>query len=171
MWHNIDKKKVILLAVLAAAIVFLITLSTPKNCRSDISCFDQKAVKCSKAEVNSFSNENKYHYEIIGKKSGVCIIDVKLLELAPTRTSEMKRALEGKSMACSLPLKILGKQSITKIENLNDMCSGQLKEATLQLTIDKMYEIIVQNIGPIATQFQRGLAVPVNKSNASNSSL
>lgn len=171
MWYNIGKKKVILLAVLALAIVLLIILSTSKNCESEISCFDQKAAKCSKAEVKAFSNENKYSYEIIGKKSGACIIDVKLLELAPTRTFEMKKALEGKSMTCSIPLKILRKQSITKIENLNDMCSGQLKEATLQLTIDKMYEIIVQNIGPIATQFQRGLAVPANRSNISNSSL
>ncbi len=170
MWYNLDKKKVVLLVVLALAIIILILLSTPKDCNSEISCFDQKAAKCSKAEVTAFSNENKYFYEIIGRKSGKCIVEVKLLELAPTRTSEMKKALEGKAMTCSIPLNNLRQKSITKIENLNDMCSGQLKEATLQLTIDKMYEIIVQNIGPIATQFQQGLKLATT-TNQTNSSL
>ena len=170
MLYNLDKKRVVLLAVLAIAIVILIMLSIPKNCGSDASCFDANAAKCSKAKASAFSKENLYSYEITGSKAGSCIIKVKLLQLGPERTPEMKKALEGKSMICSVPLKILRKQSITSIENLNDLCSGQLKEATLQLTIDKMYEIIVQNIGPIATRFQKGLAIS-NTSSISNSSL
>ncbi len=170
MLYNLDKKKVVLLVVLAVAIVILIILSISKNCRSDASCFDEKAAKCSKAKATIFSKTNLYNYEVTGSKAGSCIIEAKLLQLGPERTPEMKKALEGKSMTCSVPLKILRKQPITTIENLNDMCSGQLKEATLQLTIDKMYEIIVQNIGPIATRFQKGLAVS-NTSNTSNSSL
>ena len=41
---------------------------------------------------------------------------------------------------------------ITKINNLNDYCTGQLKETILSITVEKLYEIIVKNIGNITLQ-------------------
>lgn len=154
---QVDKKKVIGLVAILIIILAVFFLSRPKNCGTDNSCFNSAAAKCSKAEVTTFNKNSEYHYEILGKKKDNCIIEATLLDLSDDQTADIQNALEGKSMKCSIPITLLQTQTIDKIENISDLCSGQLKEATLQITADKMYEIIVQNIGPIALEFQKEL--------------
>ena len=157
MKHNLDKKKVIAIVVVISIIAIIFLLSLPKNCGTDDSCFNIKTNTCSKAKVITYNNNNQYTYEVLGKRTDNCIIEVKLISLSDTQPAEIKQALEGKSMTCTISRSLLQTQTIKEVENLNDVCSGQLKEATLQITIDKMYEIIVKNIGPIAAEFQREL--------------
>ena len=155
---SIDKKKVIGILIVLAAIAVVTFISLPKNCDSDISCFDNSASKCSKAKVTTFKDDNQYMYNVLSKKKDNCLIEVRLLTLSETRPYDLKQALEGKSMTCSIPRVVLQSQTLAQISNLNDFCSGQLKEAILQITIDEMYSIIVKNIGPIAVEFRKNLA-------------
>lgn len=155
---NLDKKKVIAIVIVLVAIALVFLIIKTKNCGSDDACFNSASAKCSRAKVTTFSQENQYHYQVLGEKRDNCIIEVTLLDLSDSQPTDVQRALEGKSMTCAVPLTELQTTAVKDMENLIDMCSGQLKEANLQIAIDKMYEIIVKNIGPIALEFQRGLS-------------
>ncbi len=153
MKSKIDKKKVIALVIIVIAIVSIFFFTRSKQCNSDENCFNSYAARCSKAGVNTLNKDNTYHYEILGNKRENCIVEVTLLRLSETQPVDMKQALEGRSMSCAIPRTTLQNQTMNSIQNLNDYCTGPLKEAILEITLDKMYDLIVKNIGPIATGF------------------
>lgn len=157
MAKKLDKNKVIGVVLIVAAIIIAFFLTLSKNCKSNEECFNTAAAKCSKAKVITYSEDNKYNYEILGRKNDNCIINVKLLELSQAQPADMKQALEGRDMTCAISLENLKTKNLNQIEDLNDLCTGSLKEAYLQITIDKLYEIIVRNIGSVATEFSKGL--------------
>lgn len=159
MKSRLDKNKVIGLAIIVAAVIIVFLLTLPKNCKSNEGCFNTAASKCSKAKVTAYQGDSKYSYEILGRKQDSCIINVKLLELSQAQPAEMKQALEGRDMNCAISLEKLKTQNLKDIENINEFCTGSLKEAYLQITIDKLYEIIVRNIGSVATEFSKGLFI------------
>ena len=152
----VDKKKVIILVIILLAIVAVFFFSKPKNCESNETCFNSAAAKCSRATLNTLNQDNSYNYEILGKKGDNCLVKVSLIQVSQTQPFDIKQALEGRDMKCSIPFEKL-KVPIKEIENFNDYCTGPLKEAILELTIDRMYEIIVQNIGSVASQIKTGI--------------
>ncbi|MBS3167690.1 hypothetical protein J4216_01040 [Candidatus Woesearchaeota archaeon] len=154
MKYNVDKKKVIALVLVLVAIVIVFLLTLPKDCKNNEACFNEKAYKCSKAAVITTNELDTYRYEILGKKSNSCIIKITMLEVSNTKPVEFKQALEGRSMKCAIPQNLLLGSSIKEIKNVNDYCTGPLKEAILEITIEKLYEIIVKNIGTLATEFR-----------------
>lgn len=156
--NKVSKTKVIILLFLLVCIIGIFFFTRAKNCVNDDSCFNNYANKCSKAKVVTTNNDNKYSYEILGSKGSNCIVMVTLLNLSDSQPNDMKLALEGRSMSCAIARNDLSEgKSIKDIKNLNDYCTGSLKEAILQVTLDKMYSIIVKNIGPLATQFRKDL--------------
>lgn len=159
MRNKVDKKKVITLVVILIVIAAIFLLTKPKNCGSDDSCFNSAVGRCSKAKVNTLSDDNKYIYEILGKKGNNCIIEVTLLKLSESQPYDLKKALEGKSMKCAISTEMLQNQTIKQITNLNDYCTGPLKESILQITLDEMYDIIVKNIGPLTSNFKNRLTI------------
>jgi len=140
------------LLIVIVAIASLILITRPKNCNSDDICFNKAAAKCSIAKVVTFSNDNKYNYEILGKKKENCIIEATLLNLSNNQPKDLRDALNGRSMKCSIPVEILRNKPVKDIENLNDYCNGPLKEVILEITIEKMYDLIVRNLGKISTE-------------------
>ncbi len=157
MKNKVNKVKLIILFFIIIFIVLFFFFTKAKNCNDD-SCFDSYASKCSKAKVISPNDDNRYKYEILGRKANNCIVEVTLLNLSESQSNDMKLALEGRSMKCAIAQDLLtADKNIKDIKNLNDYCTGQLKEAVLQVTLDKMYEIIVKNIGPLATEFRKDL--------------
>ena len=150
----LDKRKVITLIVIITIIILIFLLTIPKNCKTDEECFNLKASKCSKAKVTIEKELDIYNFEILGKKADNCIIEVTLIKVSETKELELKQALEGKSMRCTISQETLKEQSIKEIDNLNEYCTGQLKEAIIQLNLDKLYEIVVKNIGSLATDFR-----------------
>ncbi|HLC85880.1 MAG TPA: hypothetical protein VJG30_01170 [Candidatus Nanoarchaeia archaeon] len=150
----VNKKKVAVLIVLIVVLGILFYINTPKKCARDYDCFSSNVVKCSKASVLSTKEDNLYFYEVLGKKQDNCIVKVRLMKLSETQSHDLRKALEGKSMSCSLPISLLESKDINSIDNLNDYCTGQLKEAILEVTLQKMYDVVVQNIGPIASQLR-----------------
>ena len=153
----LDKKKVIGIFVLFFIIINFYLFSLPKNCNYDDSCFNDAAAKCSRAKVISYKEGNEYNYEVLARKKDDCIINVKLARISEEKAEDIRSALEGKSMICSVPEETLKTKSLNEIENLNDFCTGALKEAILEVTVNGMYELVVKNIGSIAAEFNKGL--------------
>ena len=157
MASKVDKKKVIALVIILIAIAAIYFFSRPKDCGTDDNCFNSYAAGCSKAKVNTISSQNNYNYEVLGKKRDNCIIEVTLTKVSDTQPADMKQALEGRSMKCAIPRSTLETTPVNNIDSLNDYCTGPLKEAILQLTLDKMYDLIVKNLGPLSAEFAEQL--------------
>lgn len=148
----LNKRKVTIIIVLVIIIISTVIITSAKNCKSDDNCFNKATQKCSLAKVKTFNNDNLYNYKIIGKKSDNCIIEVTLVSLSESQTKDLREALNERSMTCSIPKELFQNKTIKDIDNLNDYCTGPLKEAILEITIDKMYELIVKDIGSLSTE-------------------
>ena len=150
----VNKKKVSVLILLIILLIVVIVINTPSNCKNDYYCFNDHVLECSKAKVTTVKDNSTYYYEVLSKKDDNCIVKVQLVKLSDSQSNDLKKALEGKSMLCSIPSSTLEIKDIKSISNLNDFCSGQLKEAILEVTIQKLYDVVVDNIGPIAAQIR-----------------
>ncbi len=159
----VNKKKVAVLIVLVIMLFTLFYINLPKNCEKDYeNCFSDNVSKCSKSKVLASKDDNLYRYEVVARKQDSCIVKVSLAKVSETQSLDLKKALEGKSMLCSLPMSLINTKDINSIENLNDYCTGQLKEAILEITLQKLYDVVVQNIGPVASEI-RGISGNITK--------
>lgn len=154
---RLDKKRVFVAVILTIIIIALFLITLPKNCKSNEECFNNAAAKCSKAKVSTYKNDNLYKYEVLGKKENNCLVNINLEKVSESKTVELRQALEGKRMVCVIPKETLQSKSLKEIESLTEFCTGPLKETLLQISLDKMYEIIVKNIGPIALEIEKGV--------------
>lgn len=141
----------ILIIVILLSLLYLIFLSglIKKNCDDDINCFNSKAYSCKAAAVKTAINNNLYKFVIYGPSSDRCVIRSTMLSVASGISQEIVEKLEGKSMICNIPKNLLKKESIIEIQNLISYCSGELKEGLYEVLLDKMYTLIVQNLGAI----------------------
>ncbi len=156
----LDKKKIIIILVLIVILLSLIVSTKAKNCKTNDECFNKATAQCSLAKVITKTNDNLYNYEILGKNKDNCIIEVKLLNLSDSQPKDLKEALNDRSMKCSISREFLKTKTIKDIENINDHCTGPLKEAILEVTLEKMYELVVKNLGSISKE----LANPITNS-------
>ncbi len=150
----LGKKKVVVLILLVLTLLIITIINYSKNCGYDGTCFDKQIKKCSKAKAILFSAGNEQYYEILGPKTNSCIILVKMNTISPKSSIQIKNFLEGKGMICEVPKKSLEKTLVTEVPSLSDYCTGPLKEALLQVTVEKLYEIVVKNIGSKALEYQ-----------------
>lgn len=137
------------LLVMLIVFIFFYTYATSPSFKKvcyDESCFVQSLQVCDKAIYTSSKSGNIWRYEILKQESGTCIIDVKNIVLASSDTKV--KNVQGKSMICAIPLEVAG--SYTKIEQRIEFCSGPLKEELQSIIIDKLYDYVIQNLGPIA---------------------
>jgi len=147
-----------LLLVLLLLVFFAFFYST--NCGEDDVCFLEKSKSCRPAKVLSSDGDAHYKYVIKGRHAQNCVFSVTLLDLDESSGVVLPTVLEGKSMTCSLPRELVSETRLKDIEGLSSYCSGPLKEASLEISIQKMYEIIVQNLGPlVATQFKNSASL------------
>ena len=148
MFEDSKKSKVILLIILLVVIITLFFYSKPKNCFEDYACFSSSAVNCLKASVITTNVEgHTFQYLISGTRLDSCIIDVTLLKTSDDSSYDLKSVLEGKNMRCAIPKEKLIEISIREMKDLNDFCTGQLKEAFLQITLNELYDLVVKNFG------------------------
>ena len=159
---NHFKLRLLVLSVLLLSFLLLMVLTYTKDCKTNQDCFNAKALTCSRAKAMILNQNNQFLYEIQGKKTEEaeqrCIIKITLVHLEQTATPNLRKALEGRGMLCHVPSTLLAQTPLNKIENINDYCTGPLKEVLLQLSLDKLYEVVVKNIGPIALQFSQSLS-------------
>ena len=156
------KKRLQILAALVIALLVLIVLMNARNCESNEECFNRYASKCSRATANVVAQDNVFLYEVQGKKTeeGVknCIVKVTLVRLEESATPNLKKALEGRGMLCHVPRTLLAETPLSHIENINDYCTGPLKEVLLQISLEKLYDVVVKNIGPLSLQYSQSLS-------------
>jgi len=149
-WSRTEKAKrdrkilalgIVLVILIAATIYFFFIYKA--ECKT-VSCFTQALVECKKVTFANKQATSTWFYSINGKTGSACEVYVKALEI--TSDAETKKALEGKSMICTIPPEDAGIAPESKIEN----CHGILKEGIQDQIIQKMHLFIVQNIGQIS---------------------
>lgn len=123
-----------------------------KSCKDAI-CFDEAFKKCRPARYTKIVNNNYYDYVINGKRGDNCLMKVTLKKMGSGTSLELIELFEGKSMDCKIPLTRLPVTSL-ETEHLLGYCHGLLKEAIYEQVIQKLYGLIVQNLGDIISDIR-----------------
>jgi hypothetical protein len=140
---KVSKWKIILLSLLAIAFIILIIFTFTKDCGVDQACFTEAFSTCSKASYQHSEDNNVYLYEIKGDEGNKCVLTVHLDKVGMEVTDTIKTNLENKGMLCEV-----GKETnIYNTKELNTDCTGPLKEAILQMTVERLYAVMVQTFG------------------------
>ena len=119
------------------------------NCQDSEECFNRAFFSCTKAKVIAEQNENIFKYTILEKKDDNCLVNVELIEVSSKLDDLTKQRFQDRSMNCLLPIS----EGFTT-DNLN-LCEGPLKEAIYEVTIQKMYNLLAQNLGDIISQMRQ----------------
>jgi len=145
--------------VFGVVIVYLIFFSglIKKDCKQDEECFNKVLSECKASKFIKLAENNFYEYKINGNKGSLCSMDIKLLKMGVGTPFDLVQKLEGKSMKCSIPINVLANQNFDEVGSLMNYCSGPLKEGILELIIDRMYGLIIKNIGEIAIEAREDL--------------
>ena len=118
------------------------------NCYYSEECFNRAFYECTKAKVIAYDNDNTFEYKIIEKRGDYCLVDIQILEVNPEVDQATQESFLNKDMTCLLPIE----EGFTT-DKLN-YCEGPLKEAIYELTIQKMYRLLAQNLGDIISQMK-----------------
>ncbi|RME55553.1 hypothetical protein D6777_00145 [Candidatus Woesearchaeota archaeon] len=119
-----------------------------KTC-NDNKCFNEALDHCTPAKYLKLQNLNYYKYSIMGKRGDNCLIIIELKKMAEGTALEKRTLFEGKGMECKIPDKDLEKLKSENLEGVLNYCSGPLKEAMYELIIQKLYTVIIANLGDI----------------------
>jgi len=118
------------------------------NCNDNEDCFNRAFYSCTKAKVIGEQSGNIFEYRILEKKEENCLVSVELIEVNPDLDDLTKQRFQDRSMECLLPIN----EGFTT-DNLN-LCEGPLKESIYEVTIQKMYNLLAQNLGEIISQMR-----------------
>lgn len=141
-------KKEMLLRILPIFIIILFIIaifyfSYEYDCGDNKACYDRHLQNCKKTSLSVVDEGSSFTYQILGSEKDMCKLRVTLVDMPQETTIETAQLFEGKAMECQIP-----KGSTFDTEIL-EYCSGPLKEAIYELTIQKMYNILAQSLGDI----------------------
>ena len=119
-----------------------------KNCADD-QCFLDALKECKYAKEISIRNLNYYRYTINGKDNGNCKVEVTLVKMALGTAPEKISKFEGKGMKCELPRTEINQMQALNFDSMLNYCTGPLKESMNELMIEKLYTVIIKNMGAI----------------------
>lgn len=149
-YRTLDWKFWIIVTIfLVGALFAAYELGAFKKTCTDDACFKAALDKCDYAKFLTTKNYNYYLYTIQGTSNGDCRVDVSLEKMAVGTPPEKIAQFEGKSMKCYLPKSEIAKMEAFQFENMLNYCTGPLKEEMYQLIIEKLYTIVIQNMGDI----------------------
>ncbi len=154
---NISKTRlvvyIIILSIIAGTGMYLHSFGFFKTeCGLNKLCFNDKLEDCSAARLIHAKNGNYYSYEIEGWRDDTCLVEIKLVRVAPGTSLKLKSAFEGKDMSCNLPEDKLKNADIEDINNFINYCHGTLKEAIYEHMLSKIYGLVLQNLDAILTE-------------------
>ena len=132
--------------IIIILIVTVFYFSYEFNCESDVSCYNRHLESCKKTKLTVDDKGSTFIYQILGKEIGRCKIQVTLENMPPETDQDTLLLFKGKSMTC-----LIDKNSNYNTEILPS-CTGPLKEAIYELTIQKMYNILAQSLGDILSE-------------------
>lgn len=147
----------ILISVIFIIWVFFFSGIIKKNCEQDKECFNKALVECDHAKFINIKENNLYEYKIEGRRGNLCELRIQLKKMGVGTPIKLVEKFEGKSMVCLVPRSIIEDNNFEEIGNIINYCSGPLKEAIFELIIDRMYGLIIQNIGEIAAEVREDL--------------
>jgi len=153
--------KYLLLGLLVIAFIFLIFTTYAKNCGEDKLCFDDALDSCMNAKYYHIEDSNTYLYEIKGTRGDYCLMTAHLEKMGLDVESGVKTRLEGKGMVCEIDPNI----DVYNTKELSVACTGPLKEALLQMSVEKLYGFVVKTFGKVLVQEQveENLPYPILK--------
>jgi len=128
-----------------------------KTCQTD-ECFQDSLEKCTPSKYIKLQNLNYYKYSVIGQRDDTCLIEIDLKKMAEGTPLDKKILFEGKGMRCNIPLNKIGEVQSENLEGILNYCSGPLKEAMYELIIQKLYTIIIANLGDVIGEIEDTLA-------------
>lgn len=140
--------------VLIIILVIIMYFYYPKDC-DDRECFIKKAQTCSKANVIEYKEGNEFIYEIKEKQRGDCLVYIKMNKMRENTDYNLVKILEGKDMLCKIPLEEFKLNPLADTKDIIDKCSGSLKEGLQQLTIERLYGVVVSNMGSVNKELQK----------------
>lgn len=133
--------------IFISILIFLLFYFIGENCGNDADCFDENVASCDRSKVKLVRDNAVYSYNIKGsalRNFNYCVMDVKLEEYL-ANDFEAISLVEGKSMKCHIPKNNFN--TLNGTTNLIKYCTGPLKEASYELTINRLYGIVVKNLG------------------------
>ncbi|MDD5331890.1 MAG: hypothetical protein PHE43_03685 [Candidatus Nanoarchaeia archaeon] len=154
---EISFNKLVLGILILVVLIWLIFFSGffKKNCEQDETCFNERLLECKSTKFVAVRNGNIYDYVIEGSKRDSCVLNIELRKMAIGTDLKLKEKLEGKSMICYVPKDKL--DEVKDIEGLVNYCSGGLKEGIYEVMIEKLYGLLVQNLGDIVGEVKKQL--------------
>jgi len=148
-------KTEVLKFVVIAAVFLLIIIAVYYSFFYSVTCLNQECfmrnlVSCKRASWINEAESASWAYNIKGKQTGQCEIEVKLLVIKKGAID--MGGIEGKSMNCYLPVGLIASPE----QNLED-CKGKLKEELQNLIIKRMHSYILENLGEISEELIKPL--------------
>ena len=140
---------VIVTAVVAGGIAGF--LFRPVGCGSNEECFNALAKECKRATVSVIKEGIQYEYRTKG--SGLfdddCKLDVKVRKVI-SNNPEVIRSFSGTEMSCVIPKESI--VELTKNDQILKFCHGTLKEALYELTINRLYTLVLGDLGGLIAE-------------------
>lgn len=140
------------LLFLVIFISVILLLFYERDCKDSEACFNDAFKTCDKSKVIVEEEKNIFEYKIIGSKENSCIVKITILEVDPNSRREVIENFEGKHMTCTISKNIEGNLLDKNAENLLNQCTGPLKEAVYELIIEKIYNLLAENLGEIISK-------------------
>ena len=128
-----------------------------KDCKQDKICFEEVLKDCKSAKFINLRENNLYEFQVIKKKGDLCEVNIELKKMGVGTPIKIVEKFEGKSMKCLIPRNAIAAGKVDEIENIINYCSGSLKEAIFELIIDRMYGLIIKNLGEISEDVKADL--------------
>ncbi|MDD5254287.1 MAG: hypothetical protein PHG05_04300 [Candidatus Nanoarchaeia archaeon] len=126
-----------------------------KDCKQSEDCFNERLMECQGTKYTAIKNGNIYNYVIEGRKKDSCVLTIELTRMAVGTDLRLRGKLEGKDMKCYVPKDKLNE--IKEVEGMINYCSGTLKEGIYEVMIEKLYGLLIQNLGDIVGEVKKQL--------------
>lgn len=127
-----------------------------KTCATE-ECFQEALQKCSMSTYTKLHNYNYYVYTINGETSSSCKMNIRLAKMAAGTSPEKVALFEGKDMECTIPIEVISTATTEQISSILKYCTGPLKEAMYEQIIEKLYTVVVSNLGEIMGDIEQTL--------------
>ncbi len=150
-WSFLTKVAIVGGILLALFVAGYYTGYFRKDCEQDKQCFQEYVQECKPAQVAVIRNNNAYLYWVGNKLGKTCEINIKSLRVDAGAPPEFKH-LEGKEMSCKVPKEELVTTNFDNFDNLLQYCHGPLKEGLYEIIIQRMYALVVSQLGDIVKE-------------------
>lgn len=154
--YGTDTLMIIGLLFVAALIIYSSGV-IKKDCGRDKVCFREHLVECKTAKLITIKNDNVYSYTIGSSFGSGCDMYVRMERIALGADPQFERLLEGKEMVCSMPRQQIPEIDVDNFNTFIDYCRGELKEGLYELIIQRMYTLVVKELGSIVEEARRAV--------------